>query len=101
MAGSDRSRGRCRSSSRLRQRGLVEPAPAANRTGGCTQIGESEVTRNLEQSEREDRILSEIVVDAYGETERAMSWYYYLEEKLVFPFKARCCRVRSTSPLAV
>ena len=48
---------------------------------------------------RERRIIVEIVVDAYNETERAMSWYYYLEEKLVFPFKARCVAVRSVSPL--
>ena len=68
----------------------------------CTQIGEeSEVTRMREQPEREDRILFEIVVDAYGETERALSWYYYLEQKLDFPFKARCFSMRSTSPLAV
>ncbi len=57
--------------------------------------------RLREDSEREDRILSEIVVDAYGENERAMSWYYYLEEQLVFPFKASCASERSTSPLEV
>lgn len=48
---------------------------------------------------REQRINDEIVVDAYGEEERAMSWYYYLEEKLEFPFKARCVASRSVSPL--
>ena len=48
---------------------------------------------------RERRIIVEIVVDAYNETERAMSWYYYLEEKLEFPFKARCTAERSVSPL--
>ena len=50
-------------------------------------------------STREQRIAAEIVVDAYGEEERAMSWYYYLEEKLEFPFKERCVDVRSVSPL--
>jgi len=50
-------------------------------------------------SAREDRITDEIVVDAYNETERAMSWYYYLEEKLQFPFKARCIASRTISPL--
>jgi hypothetical protein len=54
-----------------------------------------------EQPEREDRILFEIVVDAYGESERAMGWYYYLEEKIEFPFKANCVSVRATSPLEV
>jgi hypothetical protein len=38
---------------------------------------------------REERIDMEVVVDAYNEDERAMGWYYYLEDKLQFPFKAR------------
>ena len=41
----------------------------------------------------------EIIVDAYDETERAMGWYYYLQDDLKFPFKARCIQKRSTSPL--
>lgn len=48
---------------------------------------------------RENRIEQEIVVDAYGPEERALSWYYHLEEKLTFPFKARCVTERSVSPL--
>lgn len=51
--------------------------------------------------ERGHRITMEIVVDAYGEQERAMSWYYYLEDRSVFPFTARCVAKRSTSPLRV
>jgi len=47
----------------------------------------------------EQRISDEIVVDAYGSEQRAMSWYYHLEEKLSFPFKARCLTTRATSPL--
>ena len=31
---------------------------------------------------REHRIEEDIVVDAYGEEERALSWYYYLEARL-------------------
>jgi len=38
---------------------------------------------------RERRILEDIVVDAYTSEERAIAWYYYLEEKLSFPFKAK------------
>jgi hypothetical protein len=53
------------------------------------------------EPEREHRILYEAVVDCYDEVERAMGWYYYLEGALAFPFKARCHRVRKTSPLAV
>lgn len=49
--------------------------------------------------EREKRIEMEIVVDAYGEEERAMGWYYYLEGKLTFPFVATCMKKRAVSPL--
>jgi hypothetical protein len=48
---------------------------------------------------REDRIHEEAIVDAYGSEEKAMSWYYYLEGKLTFPFKARCIGAKTTSPL--
>ncbi len=48
---------------------------------------------------RDQRIVMEIVVDAYGSHERAMGWYYYLTEKLSFPFTARCTTRRATSPL--
>jgi len=43
----------------------------------------------------------EIIVDAYGEEERAMGWYYYLQDTLRFPFKATCIVKRSISPLKV
>jgi hypothetical protein len=49
--------------------------------------------------EREERIAMEIIVDAYGHEEQAMGWYYYLEEKLRFPFAALCSTKRATSPL--
>src|SRR5712691_9032679 len=48
---------------------------------------------------REARITNEIVVDAYTESERAMGWYYYLDNKLRFPFQARCVSQRAISPL--
>lgn len=54
-----------------------------------------------EDEVRERRIAMEIVVDAYGEEERALSWYYYLEEKLQFPFRAKCVMERPISPLRV
>jgi len=43
----------------------------------------------------------EIVVDAYDESERAMGWYYYLQDNLVMPFKAECIQLVSTSPLKI
>jgi hypothetical protein len=50
---------------------------------------------------REERISMEIVVDAYDESERAMGWYYYLEDKLYSPFMTRCVKERAISPLRV
>ena len=50
---------------------------------------------------REHRIHMEIIVDCYGEVERAMGWYCYLQDKLTFPFLARCIAKRATSPLKV
>ena len=58
-------------------------------------------TRPPKDDEREERIHMEIVVDAYDSVERSISWYYYLDDTLQFPFKARCIAHRSTSPLAV
>ena len=51
--------------------------------------------------DREDRITMEIIVDAYGPEEQAMGWYYYLEDKLQFPFTAVCSAKRAISPLQV
>jgi len=48
---------------------------------------------------RENRIHEEIIVDAYGPEEQAMGWYYYLEDKIRFPFRAQCIASRPTSPL--
>lgn len=50
-------------------------------------------------AERENRISEEIIVDAYGPEEQAMGWYYYLKEKLQFPFTATCIAERAISPL--
>lgn len=47
---------------------------------------------------REDRIHEEAIVDA-GPEEQAMGWYYYLENKLSFPFNATCIASKITSPL--
>ena len=57
--------------------------------------------RPKENKEREYRISGEVVVDAYNEEERAMGWCYYAADNIAFPFKARCCCKRSTSPLKV
>jgi len=49
--------------------------------------------------ERENRIESEAVVDAYGPEEQALGWYYYIEDKITFPFTASCIEERRISPL--
>ena len=50
---------------------------------------------------REYRIDKEIVVDANGPEERAMGWYYYLDENLAVPFQARVTTQLPSSPLNV
>ena len=50
---------------------------------------------------RDERISLEIVVDAHDNEEQAMGWYYYLEDKLKFPFQARCKSKRAVSPLRI
>ena len=57
------------------------------------------MTRFAKDEERERRIIYEIVVDAYGPEEQAMGWYAYLEDRLPFPFQARCSAERAISPL--
>jgi Calcium binding len=47
---------------------------------------------------REDRIENEAIVDARPE-EQAMGWYYYLENKIRFPFPAKCTAADIASPL--
>lgn len=56
-------------------------------------------TKFKRNKDREERIEMEIIVDAYGPEEQAMGWYYYLEEKLLFPFTAICNSKRAISPL--
>jgi hypothetical protein len=52
-----------------------------------------------EDKKREERITYSIVVDAYGEVERALGWYYYLEGMITFPFTGECIKDRKISPL--
>ncbi len=50
---------------------------------------------------REERITMEVVVDAYDSGERAMGWYYYLDDKITFPFTASCIAVNKRTPLGL
>jgi hypothetical protein len=51
------------------------------------------------EEEREERIIMEIVVDAYGPEEQAMGWHYYLQDMMQFPFTATYISKRRSSPL--
>lgn len=59
------------------------------------------VSQRQKEEDREERIIWEVVVDAYGPEERAMGWYYYLDDTLSFPFLTRCRQRRAISPLQV
>jgi hypothetical protein len=48
---------------------------------------------------REDRIHNEAIADANGQEEQIMGWYYYLDDKIKFPFQARCIAAKVVSPL--
>ena len=49
--------------------------------------------------EREHHISMEAIVDAHDAEEQAMGWYYYLKDKMSFPFLSKCIAERATSPL--
>ena len=57
--------------------------------------------RPRHDSVREHRISTEVVVDAYDAAERAIAWFGYLEDRLEFPFTAKCIAQRAVSPLLV
>jgi len=48
---------------------------------------------------RENRIHNEALADANGRKEQIMGWYYYLDDKIQFPFQARCIAAKVVSPL--
>ena len=57
------------------------------------------MAKTKQNKQREQRIQQEIVVDAHDAEEQAMGWYYYLEERLRFPFRGKCIAQRPISPL--
>jgi hypothetical protein len=48
---------------------------------------------------REDRIHNEAIADANGPEEQIMGWHCYLDDKIQFPFQAKCTAVKIVSPL--
>ena len=56
--------------------------------------------KNLKENpERYERIINEVVVDAYDSEERVSGWFYYVADNCNYPFKAKCITERSISPL--
>jgi Cu2+-containing amine oxidase len=80
------------------RRDLIFSAYKVSKIRGLGEIMKAEIKRN---EKREERIVMEIVVDAYDSGERAMGWYYYLENRLEFPFTATCVAKRAISPLQI
>jgi Calcium binding len=48
---------------------------------------------------REDRIHNEAIADANGPEEQVMGWHCYLDDKIRFPFQAKCIAATIVSPL--
>ena len=48
---------------------------------------------------REERIHNDAIADANGPEEQVMGWYYYLDDKIRFPFQAKCVAAKIVSPL--
>jgi hypothetical protein len=57
------------------------------------------MARPRRDSKREARIRNEVIVDTYNPEEQVVGWYYYLEGKLRFPFRAKCVTSNVVSPL--
>jgi hypothetical protein len=49
--------------------------------------------------DREERIHLEAIADANGPEEQVMGWHCYLDDKIRFPFQARCIAPNIVSPL--
>jgi Calcium binding len=72
----------------------------ARRTGRLTgPSNRAPLSKPRKNRIREERIQNEVIVDAYGPEEQALGWYYYLENKISFPFSARCIASKIVSPL--
>ena len=54
---------------------------------------------SMKDAAREERIFMEAIVDANGPEEQAMGWYYYLDDKISFPFTAEYTATDKRTPL--
>ncbi len=52
-----------------------------------------------ENKAREERIVNEVTVDAYGSEEVMVGWLTYLQDNLACPFEGECIEEMKISPL--
>ena len=91
--------GRDRKTLSRRRQQVGDRSPARHRTHlRAPRSGAKAMNRSRKDPVREDRIHNEAIVDA-GPDEQALSWYYYLENKISFPFQAKCRAAKAVSPL--
>lgn len=55
--------------------------------------------QHTQDDDREHRIARQVFIDVYEEAEAALSWYYYLQHRLQFPFKAHWIKNRHQESL--
>src|ERR1017187_9509754 len=107
--------GHGRSAGRVRRvRKGYSPRASARRPGACpadrqeagatgnlgTPYSESKAMKKPNKDPiRENRIHNEAIADANGPEEQAMGWYYYLDDKIRFPFQTKCIAAKLVSPL--
>lgn len=78
---------------------LIADCAAVKKGNRETPRSERPMSKSRKNRIREERIHNEAIVDAYGPEEQALGWYYYLENKIHFPFMARCIASNVVSPL--
>lgn len=76
-------------------------SPVACRSDGhrCAAFWHQTMKKTRKHSVREDRIHNEPIADAKGPEEQVMGWHGYLNDKMRFPFQAKCIAPKIVSPL--
>jgi hypothetical protein len=83
---------------KLDRAGISKSETARRLQIGPPNPGSKVMKRPKARPVREDRIENEAIADA-GPDEQAMSWYYFLEGKIRFPFQAKCLAANAVSTL--
>jgi hypothetical protein len=74
--------------SRWRQQIRDRPSVADRTHVGPPNPGSKVMKKSKKDPVREERIHNEAIADAHGPEEQVMGWYYYLDDKIRFPFQA-------------